>query len=175
MSEEVLRVATCDSNSSRRNVILNGPRQYAHSLWSPSFFFLSFFASFFLWGLADVWSCEAARLWPGVASNRVPLFLAAGQSLCQVSTYRSTWIFSGLRRNDKPCLLFLRFCDLVARRNTIPISRTVLSITDRFAFTLSVALPVRAARLLPFYRSEMNTVTVLRCVSNVYFVNCLPY
>lgn len=46
-----------------------------HGLWSCGWFlFTCLFFSFFSWGLTDVGIDEAARLWPGVASNRVPLF-----------------------------------------------------------------------------------------------------
>lgn len=52
--------------------------------------------------------------WRGLQPSTA--LLATGQSLCQVSTYRPTWIFSGLRRNDRgPAFSF--FASLWPRRD----------------------------------------------------------
>lgn len=70
-------------------------------------------------GLTDGRSKRRGRsplAWRGLQPSTA--LLATGQSLCQVSTYRPTWIFSGLRRNDKPSLLFLRFSLTSSRRET---------------------------------------------------------
>lgn len=108
-----------------RNVIstlLHGTRGTAYG--SSRYFFSSslFFSSPLLFsrgGLTDGRSKRRGRsplAWRGLQPSTA--LLATGQSLCQVSTYRPTWIFSGLRRNDKPSLLFLRFSLTSSRRET---------------------------------------------------------
>lgn len=101
------------------------PRYTRHSLWVFSLFFSPphfFFFSPLLFsrgGLTDGRSKRRGRsplAWRGLQPSTA--LLATGQSLCQVSTYRPTWIFSGLRRNDKPSLLFLRFSLTSSRRET---------------------------------------------------------
>lgn len=92
-----------------------------HGLWSSGWFlFTCLFFFFFFVRPNGRWDRRGRSplAWRGLQPSTA--LLATGQSLCQVSTYRSTWIFSGLRWNDKLCLLFLCFDDLVASWNTIP-------------------------------------------------------
>lgn len=75
-------------------------------IFSPHFFFFSSPPlaplPFSRGGLTDGRSKRRGRsplAWRGLQPSTA--LLATGQSLCQVSTYRPTWIFSGLRRNDR--------------------------------------------------------------------------
>lgn len=126
-------------------------------IFSPPHFFFSPLL-FSRGGLTDGRSKRRGRsplAWRGLQPSTA--LLATGQSLCQVSTYRPTWIFSGLRRNDKPSLLFLRFSLTSSRRETP--SSGYLHLSWSWSFP-SLPRPWRCSfglvyvPLLPFYRSE---------------------
>lgn len=102
-----------------RSLLARYSRTWSMVFWLVSFYSSIFFLFFFVrpngrWDRRG----RSPLAWRGLQPSTA--LLATGQSLCQVSTYRSTWIFSGLRWNDKLCLLFLCFDDLVASWNTIP-------------------------------------------------------
>lgn len=153
-------MARLHSSGSIISTLFHGIRGTAYGS-SRYFFSSSLFFSPLLFsrgGLTDGRSKRRGRsplAWRGLQPSTA--LLATGQSLCQVSTYRPTWIFSGLRRNDKPSLLFLRF-SLTSSRCETP-SSGYLHLSWSWSFP-SLPRPWRCSfglvyvPLLPFYRSE---------------------